>query len=616
MKSILLSATLATLLALPASAQVSVPEVQDYSAYTGTSFTANWNAPSGLQCLLSVYREGENSESVTEDFTGIRQNEGRIDTTSPAYPEGWDINVTTQGATDMVFYGGRNHLLLDASGDAVTTPLLVGGNLESFVLHANLVNADGIARENSSIFVVEVYDKAGALLTSGRIEALYFASREDFDLVEAFGYTPFNVGKVRIGIVKPDGQDVGDLAINNISYAFKAPEYVFEDRRMEEGTTSFEVQDLDPELAYFYYARSTDGTATSDVSPIIRVDGFLDVTVLEASDITTQSFTANWQRLPKATGYTLQPYKVETYAEDGLKEILYDSFSKSTEGTFDNPVKVTNADDVADAEGWTGQNMLSAEGMLGANAGRFPMNLSFLRSPHLNLASDGGKYTVHIKAYGTSVNYISVYRVYHLIDTDSDGIADALNIHKTQAFDSNGYTEDTWEMDDGAENMVLAFEENKLAKFFLDEITVTQTTKAGEVIRQTLTPVTIEDGSTTSYTLTGLDAGGLYGYTVTGMRTDGYGFKENSGTSEMVLVRLSEPDGIVPVTDRDSVSVTAYGGTLILNLGSPQPVLLYTLDGRLVHRFQYSAGQHTLRLPHRGTFLLKTATKAFRLITR
>ena len=128
--------------------------------------------------------------------------------------------------------------------------------------------------------------------------------------------------------------------------------------------------------------------------------------------------------------------------------------------------------------------------------------------------------------------------------------------------------------------------------------------------------MTIEDGTTTSYTLTGLDAGGLYGYTVTGMRTDGYGFKENSGTSEMVLVQLSEPDGIVPVTDRDSVSVTAHGGTLILNLGSPQPVLLYTLDGRLVPRLHCSAGQHTLTLPHRGTFLLKTTTKAFRLIAR
>lgn len=35
MKYILLSATLAALLALPASAQVTVPEVHDYSGYTG-----------------------------------------------------------------------------------------------------------------------------------------------------------------------------------------------------------------------------------------------------------------------------------------------------------------------------------------------------------------------------------------------------------------------------------------------------------------------------------------------------------------------------------------------------------------------------------------------------
>lgn len=83
----------------------------------------------------------------------------------------------------------------------------------------------------------------------------------------------------------------------------------------------------------------------------------------------------------------------------------------------------------------------------------------------MNLSSNNGKYKIHIKAHGTAGDYLSIYRIGYMIDSNGDGEPDALNIHKVTAFDENGYTEETWEMEDGAENMQLSIEENKLKRF-------------------------------------------------------------------------------------------------------------------------------------------------------
>lgn len=133
---------------------------------------------------------------------------------------------------------------------------------------------------------------------------------------------------------------------------------------------------------------------------------------------------------------------------------------------MDDPISVTDPDLYTAVPGWSGKNILAANGMLGADNGRFPVSLSYLWTPTMNLSSNNGKYKIHIKARGTAGDYLSIYRIGYMIDSNGDGEPDALNIHKVTAFDENGYTEETWEMEDGAENMQLSIEENKHKKIF------------------------------------------------------------------------------------------------------------------------------------------------------
>lgn len=586
------------------------PSVTGYSDYTGDSFVANWSALSGAtNYYLSVYSPGANNVDVSQDFSTINQTDGKINTDNPNYPAGWTVNVSSNGETDVVYYDSKNHVALDATGDYISNENIKGGNITSFVVNASLFNAENITQATSSVFKVEVYDKSGELSVTGQIESLYFASQTSLDLIEAFQSTPANVGYVKLMLIKDDGK-IGDVAINSITYSYKAPEYVLTDYQTTD--TSYKVTGLDPDKEYFYYVKAdVDGAKTAE-SYIIRVNEFLTPTALSASEITNNSFTANWERLPKAKAYTLQAYKYNKSASSSETTILKDTFSKATEGTIDSPVSVTSADDVTDVAGWTGRNIIMANGMLGASAGRFPRNLSYLQTPTLNLSGNGGKYKIQIKAYGTAGDYLSLYIVGSMIDTDGDGTAETLNTHKA-TFDENGYVEETWEMTDGTETAVISIEESTLKQFLVDEITITS---EGAADREVLTPVAIADGNQTSYTFTDLEEGGSYGYEVTGVRSDDYGYDENSETSNLVMVELTT-SGINGVeADVDGKPVVAVDGkTIIVTLPEAMPINLVNLNG-FVQTIQGKAGVNTIKVDNPKFLILNVGGESYKVVVK
>ena len=588
------------------------PVIQNYSDYTGDSFVANWDKVSGAdKYFLNVYTNGTNVQNVNETFGNINHSNGKIDLQSPNYPNGWEINVSENGSTDMVVYEGVNKIILDATDDYISTEQIIGTGVEKYIVNANLINAENITQENSSLFKIEIFDKAGILLSTGTIETLLFAQITEFNIFDGFGYTQANIGRIKISIEKGDGK-IGDLMINSISYSCTEPSYILKDQETAEN--SYPVTNLDPEKEYYYYVAASVEGKTTNASNIIRVNEFLTPKALDATGTSENSFTANCERLPKAKGYIVQAYQYHTATQDSEKKILDDSFEKSTEGTMDDPISVTDPDLYTAVPGWSGKNILAANGMLGADNGRFPVSLSYLWTPTMNLSSNNGKYKIHIKARGTAGDYLSIYRIGYMIDSNGDGEPDALNIHKVTAFDENGYAEETWEMEDGAENMQLSIEENKLKRFFIDEITIIQESKAGEVTRIPLVPVTISDGSQTSYTFTDLETNGNYGYEVTGMRYNDYEEEEYSETSNLITVQLIH-SGIESSTTQN-VKVIASENSINIVLSERALIQIFTANGQLVKTINGTSGENIVSIPAANIYIVKVGSKIFKVIAR
>lgn len=606
MKKIYFMLSLLATTVFSAYAAVTKPKVGYPNNYTGTSFTATWTeSTNASQYLFSLYTLGEDTISYNETFANVNQTDGKLDSISPNIPAGFELDLTTNGSKEVVYYNGRNHICLDANEDKVSTTFMVGGNMSTCIFNANLIDADGITKDNSSIFRIYRYDKEGELLSSGQIEAYYFYLKDALDVNEAFGYKAANVGKIVFELVKTDGHDVGNLAINSIQYDYAAPKYVLQDQIVE--NNFYEAEGLDAEKVYYYYVKAKNDNEVSDMSYIMYVDGFLNVNALPASDIKSTSFTANWEYLPKSLGYILQPYRYDIEQQSGVKTILEETFSKSTSGTMDDPVSVDSpADDYTDNPGWTGAQMLGAEGMLGANSGsRFA--LAYVHSPIMNLSAKGGKYKIHFKAHGTAGDNIAVYHY---------GYATSQNDIHRSTIDADGNVEDTWEVSDGDSETMLSFEENKMKKFFLDEVTITQEIEVGDTTTVMLDEIAINDPKTISYTFTDLEAGKKYGYTVTGWRNDDYGYQTKSATSPVIYADLNTTTDINHNTMSEGAQICLNGNTVTITLAQTMPIYVFDLSGCAHQTINGKVGTNTIALTPGQVYIVKVGGRAYKVMAK
>ncbi len=327
--------------------------------------------------------------------------------------------------------------------------------------------------------------------------------------------------------------------------------------------TSCTFKDLDPNTEYWYGVRAHYVTQFSD-RQFIHALGVAAPEIKEATDINNQgSFTANWEAAPKATGYTVKCYGVK-YAEraDWDYPILDEDFSKidasvtsATNYVNAEPLynsEVTSLDSYAKLPGWTGQDNIIAQGMLGAE-GNYSSVGGKIITPELYLGnSDECNLTLDL--YGDANDYIGMKfnGTYYYIVLPSDGHAyGTMTLPVTQPRQS-----------------IMFFSRN-FAPFAIDRIKIGQSLAEGACIQSWIASADT-DAETLSYTFTGLNAYDFtdFGYNV----TSHFQYDENTATSslnpsDMAFVDLAnEVSGITEAQGTSEVKVVAR----------------YTADGRLV----------------------------------
>ena len=195
--------------------------------------------------------------------------------------------------------------------------------------------------------------------------------------------------------------------------------------------------------------------------------------VLPATNITNNSFRANWEPVDGAEGYAVQVFsKTLVEAEDDYT-VLDEDFSGITEGSLLEPLggdeDYVNLDDYdyGDNAGW------SAYG--------FPnfvpsMVAGLLYSPYLNLTNNDGKYKVIITTYSNNGDVIQVV---------SHGKGDKVTVNYSVEIPSGGtgmYTKEL-EFDNGCEDLFFSVINNTAevgSADYTDRIQVVQHLKKGD----------------------------------------------------------------------------------------------------------------------------------------
>ncbi len=318
--------------------------------------------------------------------------------------------------------------------------------------------------------------------------------------------------------------------------------------------TNYTFTGLDPYKEYYYGVRSHFVSMFSD-RKYIHALGVAAPDVLDATDIDSNgSFTANWEKTPKATSYTATCYGV-TFADKDYEDytILDEDFSKIDEDVTDatgandavplGNYSETSLDAYTTAPGWTGYRNTISVDMLGVEGNYYTGGM--ITTPKLDLRHEAS-FRLELLGYATADDRIVVSigdNIYYIV------------------VPYNGVVSGVYELPEGGKCTDLSFCSYSAAPFMLDRITVTQKVSKGDQILTCIDKVDT-DSTTTSHTFTGLNEYGFDEYAYDVVSHYVYSPTESTSSltpSDMVLVKLNEGTitGINGVADADNLKEIA-----------------------------------------------------------
>lgn len=225
--------------------------------------------------------------------------------------------------------------------------------------------------------------------------------------------------------------------------------------------------------------------------------------------------------------------------------LMEDGFDLATEGTFDDPVSVSDPDAVTARPGWSGGSYVMAEGMFGTGDGVFvggrPYGGGNLVSPELDFVS--GPVSVSLSVHGTPGDQLTVYA--------GEYTADGAVVIE---FPEDGLVSQDFTLPEANKGDKLHFESKGLKKFLLDDIKVSQSLPSGVNAYRLVDEVTLDGNDQTSWTFSGLDPETGYAFSVIAHRTDFYGYPVDS--EESAPLEVGQLSGVT-VVGADSVDVTS-----------------------------------------------------------
>lgn len=320
-------------------------------------------------------------------------------------------------------------------------------------------------------------------------------------------------------------------------------------------STSFTYEGLDPEKEY-YYAIASHYVYTFSPQEIHKMNLIAVPTVLEAENISGNSFIAKWLPIIKADSYEITLYGVNRVAEDNREFIIFDEDFENV-SLYSESEDIYNPD-VVDAESGIIMDDLTA-------TPGWEADMSHVRLVKGMLGSDGKTWLVSPPLYVAGSDMVKVSLRAEFEKEDSQFIMEFAGVKYTGGTEGRVFETEFELPTNGLE--VAAIKLN--GAMFIDYIVVSQDLKAGDYSYVYMgSDVTSE----TEFTYKGLDANlfDMYGYSVSAIMGEGKA-AVYSEQSDRLIVDLKNGKSFTCVSAIDMPSVEEITETE-----------RYTIDGRKV----------------------------------
>lgn len=426
----------------------------------------------------------------------------------------------------------------------------------------DVVSYVGNVRSTSSIKMVPFLCVAGFYLESLKVEYsdAFIATPEAY-LPSDYDGTQFKAECSAVAGATKFSADVFSLdAAGNRVYFVQGAE--LKKLSSYSSSASATITDLDPTKEYYYVAFAETATAKSEESNVVKlikkIDSVAAPKALEATDITAAGFTANWEGVEGAVGYSVNVYSKITLSETQKLAVFNEDFSGITFGS-PSSLDYGNGKDLNDYTGSKGWITDSSKTFAAGYYVIYPISKSgTLITPAMNLSQCDGKFQFILKAATRSYSGFEASKdtvTVAILDADDKVIE---SVDKT--IDQADFADYTFNFTKGAENCRLSItftqSDGSSMKLFIDEVTVMQELPAGSVVERQISSHSTDQ---TSYKVAmTLDEYTDYYYTVIALAQTviGSGASATVGEiespeSEKILVKL------VPMAVEDVVVSTA-----------------------------------------------------------
>lgn len=621
---------------------IPAPKVQEAENMTDTSFKAVWNKSiEADHYLLSVFTKNESKElmTVSEGFDNIKADDkGNIDATSPNYPEGWEFAWKDNDLSNHIAKGegagtdNKQAVRLIDTGDAITTPYCSEG-IKSLKFWVKAEANDGQPKYSSILFTVNFGKGVYTVDNYIDIPTMFAPAKRDgyyFDLTETLSAFD-KIYSVKIEYIREE-DDKTTILFDDFSYTTNKPttyNYVLKDQKVEQqdnedGTVGFEVNGLDPDTDYTYSVKSVNSDFTSVASDEQEVYAVSIPTALPATNITANSYTANWTSHKKVDFYRVDQLQQTVIDKDTKDYVMLDEdFSKVTsslteadllKGSYDEGERTSGympLDDITKIAGWKASSTVRVNGWLGGNEAKQGSGTiaGAIVTPTIDLSHNEGACNISLRVWGSEGDWL-------IIQGSNPASLATIEFPK-----GGGIVEKTITMPLCTSKEQLTFYSNNYKVFLIDYIKITQDVKAGDKVTTITGSVLTEDADTKSMVMTnpGFSDGHDVLYRVTAMRYDkdsqeSHKYYSTSTPSDLMLVKNPNPSGIGSV-EAAAENVAGVEGGIVVNAANATTVNVFNLSGQLVASKACGNG-HAFVSVAPGVYVVKTNSTAAKVVVK
>lgn len=470
------------------------------------------------------------------------------------------------------------------------------------------------------------------ILLHGMQGMVYF---DDFEVI-AYDY----------GIGKPIVKDMSLLSLDQISASWSkvenATSYHVALYDIDNGVYALPEYDLQSAdttcvidfsvVAGTYYRLEVKATDGEHLSPAGTFFGYFSPDAvgtpeaLPATDVTDESFTANWNAAPFAYGYEVNVTKHHIAQADGEVLVLTDeNFDLMPGGTEEGPqtlVQLNYMDKYMQQPGWMVDLGLTGftptdNGILGITNMMADWGIpGFLLSPTLNLSNGGGKVKVEFKAKSFLDDAVLVLSLVNF----EEGVPFPGYVGVSVGTE---WQEFSYELEggiDGCEIYFLVYDATEGGDIiYLDDLKVSQTLNKDEYIAFPYRKAKTDEPSVLQAVIEtpGKTAGSFFSYNVNGyfpVTIDPVYGDEIMYSEASEEVYVDAPDAVKAI-DADKVA-KAYvaGDELRIENPAGEPVYIYTVGGALIKADVTGSAVVTSRLTQKGVYIVRVGNQAVKVV--